>query len=124
MPARFRADDGQNVVIRPLIYCTEKDIAGFAHAKGFPIIPCNLCGSQPNLQRRKIKELLAELEHEHPHIKNSLFAATRNVRVTHLLDHELLASLGNPDSADVDEDDLETLVNLRVPARASASSDG
>lgn len=122
MPARFRTDDGQHLVIRPLIYCAEKDIAAFAHAKGFPIIPCNLCGSQPNLQRRKIKELLDELERAHPHVKNSLFAATRNVRVTHLLDHELLASLGNPDSVDVDEDDLATLVNLRVPEQQPSVS--
>lgn len=117
MPARFRADDGINVVIRPLIYCAERDIAAFARDKQLPIIPCNLCGSQPNLQRQNIKRLLSELEQDHPHIKNSLFAATRNVRATHLLDRDLLSDLGHPDPQDIDEDDVATTINLRVPER-------
>ena len=116
MPAKFRADDGENVVIRPLLYCAERDIAALAQSKGFPIIPCNLCGSQPNLQRRRIKEMLTTLEREHPHIKHSLLAAIGNVRYTHLLDRRILERL---DASEViTSDDLEIpedsqLVELR-----------
>jgi len=114
MPARYRADDGQNVVIRPLIYCAERDIADFAKAQGFPIIPCNLCGSQPNMQRQRIKLLLDELEHEHPHIRQNMLAATTNVRVTHLLDRQLLSRLGAPESVESDAAETEGLVELRA----------
>jgi len=112
MPARFRADDGKNIVIRPLIYCSERDLAEFAQQQGFPIIPCNLCGSQPNLQRQRIKSLLDGLEREHPHIRQSMFAATTNVRYTHLLDRQLLTKLGEPESLESD-DAVAPLVNLR-----------
>lgn len=112
MPARFRADDGQNVVIRPLIYCAEKDIAAFAEARKLPIIPCNLCGSQPNLQRRRVKALIDDLEALHPQIRSSLFAATTNVRYSHLLDRKLLEHLSNPESCE--SDDGDELVALRV----------
>jgi tRNA 2-thiocytidine biosynthesis protein TtcA len=114
MPARFRADDGQNVVIRPLIFCAERDIAAFAEGKGFPIIPCNLCGSQPNLQRRRIKELLSALEREHPHVKHSLISAIGNVRHTHLLDRDLLRRLGSEETTESAGVDPESLVALRI----------
>lgn len=114
MPARLRAKDGQNVVIRPLIYCAESDIAAYAEQTGFPVIPCNLCGSQPNLQRRRVKELLGQLEQDIPFLKNSLFSSITNVRHTHLLDRELTALLGSPEAVEVDEQDESALVPLRV----------
>jgi tRNA 2-thiocytidine biosynthesis protein TtcA len=114
MPARLRAKDGQNVVIRPLIYCAESDIAAYAEQKAFPIIPCNLCGSQPNLQRRKIKELLTNLERDIPFLKNSLLSAVTNVRHTHLLDRQLTTLLGNPEAVEGDDSDRNSLVPIRV----------
>jgi tRNA 2-thiocytidine biosynthesis protein TtcA len=113
MPARFRADDGENVVIRPLIYCAERDLAAFAEQQRFPVIPCNLCGSQPNLQRQRIKVLLDELERAHPHLRQSMLAATMNVRPTHLLDRQLLVQLGDPESVETAAAPQEPLVPLR-----------
>lgn len=113
MPARLRANDGQNTVIRPLIYCAEKDLQSYAEKKGFPVIPCNLCGSQPNLQRRRVKELLTELERDIPQLKNSLFSATTNVRLSHLLDRGLLTQLAQPEAVEAADVEGEELVPLR-----------
>ena len=77
MPPRLRAKDGRNVVIRPLCYAAEEDIAAFAEAMRFPIVPCDLCGSQPNLRRKRVKALLAELSREHPAVKGNLLARAR-----------------------------------------------
>ncbi|HEY5955497.1 MAG TPA: tRNA 2-thiocytidine(32) synthetase TtcA [Polyangiaceae bacterium] len=109
MPAKFRSDDGRHVVIRPLIYCAERDLESFARQRAFPIIPCNLCGSQPNLQRRNMKELLNQLEQQHPQIRNHLFSSIMNVRATHLLDRGLLQRCGTDSALALESDALAQL---------------
>jgi len=89
MPPLLRSDDGRNTVIRPLCYAAEPDIAAYAEACAFPIIPCDLCGSQEQLQRKKVKALLDSLERDHPHVRESLAAAIANVKPSHLLDRKL-----------------------------------
>jgi tRNA 2-thiocytidine biosynthesis protein TtcA len=86
MPARLTSDDGRNTVIRPLAYAPEEELAEFAELMKFPILPCDLCGSQENLQRKQIKKMLLGLQEQHPNIKSSLLNAVTNVRPTHLLD--------------------------------------
>jgi tRNA 2-thiocytidine biosynthesis protein TtcA len=92
MPASYRTDDGRFEVIRPLIECAEAEIAEFAQHTGFPIIPCNLCGSQEGLKRDAMTALLAQLEQTNPHVRAILLNALRNVRPTHLLDRDVAAA--------------------------------
>ena len=89
MPPILRSDAGTNTIIRPLAYCQEKEIAKYAEERGFPIIPCNLCGSQPNLKRARVKNLINDLEKEIPFIRSSIMTALTNVTGSHLLDNEL-----------------------------------
>ncbi|MFM7626660.1 MAG: tRNA 2-thiocytidine(32) synthetase TtcA [Gammaproteobacteria bacterium] len=94
MPPKLRSDDGRHVVIRPLAYVAERDIARYARARRFPIIPCTLCGSQENAQRRAIKRMLAGWELEQPGRTESIFSALRNVEAGHLADPALFDFAG------------------------------
>ena len=89
MPPKLISDDGKQIVIRPLAYCREKDIARYAEAKQFPIIPCNLCGSQPNLQRQVIKEMLQQWDRQYPGRIETMFSALQNIVPSHLYDAKL-----------------------------------
>ncbi|ARS54569.1 tRNA 2-thiocytidine(32) synthetase TtcA [Kushneria konosiri] len=89
MPPKLLSDDGKNIVIRPMAYCAEADIAQFAEAMAFPIIPCNLCGSQENLQRQVVKEMLADWDKKHPGRIETMFKALTNVAPSQLADRDL-----------------------------------
>ncbi len=106
MPPKLATNDKQNIVIRPLAYCSEKDIAVYARGMEFPIIPCNLCGSQENLQRVKVKEMLAAWEKEQPGRVNNIFRAIGNIEPSHLADTDLYDFKGLSQSLTTDEDPL------------------
>lgn len=89
MPPKLLTDDKQHIVIRPLAYCQEKDIAEYAKLKQFPIIPCNLCGSQDNLKRQRIKQLIKQLAGENPKIPSNLLHALSSVKPSQLMDQTL-----------------------------------
>ncbi|MCU1288134.1 MAG: PP-loop protein [Acidobacteria bacterium] len=89
MPPILRSDAGTNTIIRPLAYCQEKEIVKYSQERQFPIIPCNLCGSQPNLKRARVKNLINDLEKEIPFLRSSIMTALTNVTGSHLLDNEL-----------------------------------
>jgi tRNA 2-thiocytidine biosynthesis protein TtcA len=89
MPPKLLSDDGEHVVIRPLAYCPEKDIARYARGRGFPIIPCKLCGSQDNMKRREVKAMLAAWENEDPGRTDRLFRSLQHVTPSHLADRAL-----------------------------------
>jgi len=89
MPAKYRTNDSRFVVMRPLCYVKEKDIIRLAEIRNYPIIPCNLCGSQPNMQRQITKAMLSKWEETYPQRKEIMFNALKNISPTHMLDHDL-----------------------------------
>lgn len=103
MPPRLVADGGALVVVRPLVYCAEEDIRAFAELAEFPILPCDLCGTQEHLQRKAMARLIDQLERDHPGTKTVMLSALQNVRPSHLLDQRLWRALGLPAAVD-DED--------------------
>ena len=106
MPPKLVTDKGDHIVIRPLAYCTEKDIARYARTMEFPIIPCNLCGSQENLQRQNIKEMLTNWERQYPGRSQTIFTAMQNVKPSHLLDGGLFDFKNMQLGVAVDEGDV------------------
>lgn len=106
MPPKLATNDQQNIVIRPLAYCAEKDIASYARQMAFPIIPCDLCGSQDNLQRQKIKDMLQGWEREQPGRVNNIFRAITNVEPSHLADTNLYDFKGLTQAKADDEDTM------------------
>lgn len=116
MPPKLRSDDGRNTVIRPLAYAKEADIEKYANLMGFPIIPCNLCGSQENLQRKQVKKMLHSWQQQFPGRLESIFGALSNVAPSHLLDSTLFPfkELTSVSSQNINQDTLfddDTLFN-------------
>jgi len=119
----LRSDDGRNTIVRPLALCAEADLAAYAELRRFPIVPCDLCGSQENLRRQQVRELLRQLEATIPGVRKSLLAAAGNLKPSHLLDLRLRDRAQNaPTAEDEDEDappqtqeQTPTLITLRRP---------
>ncbi|PCI67321.1 MAG: tRNA 2-thiocytidine(32) synthetase TtcA [Gammaproteobacteria bacterium] len=111
MPAKLRSDDGRNTIIRPLAYAKESDIEKYSQLKNFPIIPCNLCGSQENLQRKQVKIMLRQWEEQYPNRIQTIFRSMSNVAPSHLLDTELFsfADLGSTNDSKNTNQESETL---------------
>lgn len=114
MPPKLLSDDKKNVLIRPLAYCKEKDIATYSEAKGFPIIPCNLCGSQPNMQRQNIKAMLQAWEQEFPGRTETIFSALQNIAPSQLADRQLF----DFQSLNLQREGVEPASNQAWPAGA------
>src|SRR5580700_10561390 len=113
MPPRLVADGGALIVVRPLVYCSEDDIRAFSELAAFPILPCDLCGSQENLQRKAMARLLDGVERENPGAKNVMLSALQNARPSHLLDQGLWRALGLP----VAHEDDEGAAKAQIPAQ-------
>ena len=124
MPPKLVSDDGRNIVIRPLAYCKEADIKAYSQAQAFPIIPCNLCGSQPNLQRQAMKQLLSEWERDFPGRLSSMMSALGKVSPSHLLDRNLYDFTGiqTQDQPVKDGDTLFDAPQIPTPVPASTQS--
>jgi tRNA 2-thiocytidine biosynthesis protein TtcA len=116
MPPKLRSDDGKHVVIRPLAYVEETDLEAYAQLRQFPIIPCDLCGSQDQLQRKQVKAMLREWERRSPGRLESMFGALGNVAPSHLLDRGLF------DFNQLAPDDEADIQPVRIVPRASRDS--
>ncbi len=116
MPPKLLSDDRRNVIIRPLAYCREEDLADYAEQKAFPIIPCNLCGSQENLQRQVIKQMLADWEKQHPGRTETIFSAIKNVAPSQLADPQLFNFAGLQASVESSRKDVDLQDNSTQPA--------
>jgi len=114
MPAKYRTDDGRFEVIRPLMDCAERDIAAHALAAGYPILPCNLCGSQDGLRRQQVESLLAQLETTIPDVRQVMLHAIKNVRPSHLLDVSV-ATAWSERRSELRPDRHARLVNGHLP---------
>ena len=123
MPPKLLADDKRNIVIRPLSYCAEEDIAHFAELKGFPIIPCNLCGSQENLQRQVVKDMLVQWERQFPGRTETIFSAIRNAQPSQLADLNLFdfVNLKTNKDAAVDDSDTDSCGIVPLANRADSA---
>jgi len=119
MPPKLRSDDGDNVVIRPLAYCRESDLEKLAAARRYPIIPCNLCGSQPNLQRQRIKEMLAVWDKRQPGRTETIFKALTNVSPSQLCDTKLFDFAGLDEPSDSSK--ALTPADWLLPGQAAVS---
>jgi len=124
MPPKLATNDKQNIVIRPLAYCSEKDISSYARQMSFPIIPCDLCGSQENLQRKKVKDMLQGWEREQPGRINNIFRAISNVEPSHLADYQLYDFKGLSQAEVDDEDPLFGDIATEGKALSIANADG
>jgi tRNA 2-thiocytidine biosynthesis protein TtcA len=113
MPPKFKSDNGENIVIRPLAFCREADIKQYSEMRNFPIIPCNLCGSQPNMQRKVIKKMIAKWDEEFPSRSEIIFTSLQNIHPSHLFDKSLYdfaefkPQLSNGEEVIVGEKELE-----------------
>jgi tRNA 2-thiocytidine biosynthesis protein TtcA len=110
MPAKLRSDDGKHVVIRPLAYVEEADLEAYAALRAFPIIPCDLCGSQEQLQRKQVKSMLREWERKHPGRVDTIFNALGNVAPSHLMDRGLF----DFDTLAADDDAAPETIPIRL----------
>ena len=124
MPPKLSTNRGEFMVIRPLAYCAEKDIAAYARGMQFPIIPCDLCGSQENLQRQKVKEMLNVWELEQPGRINNIFRAIGNVEPSHLADFDLYDFKNLSQAKPEDEDPLFGDIAKEDTALSISSNDG
>ncbi|MDX1626204.1 MAG: tRNA 2-thiocytidine(32) synthetase TtcA [Wenzhouxiangellaceae bacterium] len=115
MPPKLKSDDGDNIVIRPLAYCREADIEKLAEVREYPIIPCNLCGSQPNLQRQVVKKMLAEWDRRQPGRTETIFKALTNVAPSQLCDTALF------DFAGLDDALADSAMDWLLPGRAQSA---
>lgn len=131
MPPKLVSDDGRHIVIRPLAYCQEKDLVAWAQVREFPIIPCNLCGSQPNLQRQQIAEMLRDWDKRFPGRIETMFRSLANIVPSHLLDAKLydfagLQATGVPDpdgDKAFDSEDIIETVPVQFTVSPAPSSD-
>ncbi|QLB19346.1 tRNA 2-thiocytidine(32) synthetase TtcA [Mannheimia granulomatis] len=124
MPPKLISDDGKQIVIRPLAYCKEKDIIKYAEAKQFPIIPCNLCGSQPNLQRQVVKEMLNTWDRQYPGRLETMFSALQDIVPSHLCDPNLFDFKGIKHGQMIDGVEGDTAFdNIKIEAKTFLDED-